>query len=99
MEPKTLELLRLLQPGVHDVQTFDTIRSLLTTQRSRLAEVDDRATLADLSELLEVWAEGAPPQMAAAALMEAAQIAEQHLEQSERAVQLYLDSIEHEPGD
>src|SRR4051795_5012757 len=99
MDPQTLELLRVLQSGGHDSRSFEGIAALLATQRPRLAAADDRATLADVSELLEVWAESAPPAMAAAALIHAAQIAEDDLQQAERAVQLYTLSLERDPGD
>jgi outer membrane biosynthesis protein TonB/tetratricopeptide (TPR) repeat protein len=99
MDPQTLELLRLLQASAHDAESYAQIRSLLAGQRRKLAAADDRATLADISELLEVWAEGAPPGMAAGALNEAALIAEEDLEQAERAVQLYTQSFQRDPGE
>jgi outer membrane biosynthesis protein TonB/tetratricopeptide (TPR) repeat protein len=99
MDPQTLELLRLLQASAHDAESYAQIRSLLAGQRRKLAAADDRATLADISELLEVWGEGAPPGMAAGALNEAALIAEEDLEQAERAVQLYTQSFQRDPGE
>jgi hypothetical protein len=98
MNQQTLELLRRLQSSERDAQAFESIRSLLASQRSHLVSEDDRATLADLSELLEVWAETATPDLAAAATASAAQIADEDLEQAERAVQLYVLSLERAPG-
>src|SRR5262249_5633035 len=97
MEQQTLELLRALQSSERDGRAFTHIRTLLPTERTRLAAAEDRATLADISELLEMWADSAPKELAAAAAAEAAQIADEDLEQAERAVKLYQLSLERAP--
>ncbi|HMI93066.1 MAG TPA: AgmX/PglI C-terminal domain-containing protein [Polyangiales bacterium] len=97
MDQQTFELLRVLQSGERSEQGLAQVRSLLDPQRRALHAADDRASLSDISELLEVWAESAPPPQAAAAIAHAGQIAEQDLEQAERAVQLYIASLERDP--
>jgi len=97
MDQQTFELLRVLQSGERSETGLAQVRSLLDPQRRALHAADDRASLSDISELLEVWAESAPPPQAAAAIAHAGQIAEQDLEQAERAVQLYVGSLERDP--
>ncbi len=97
MDQQTLELLRVLQSDERDAGALQQIQSLLP--RARLGAGDDRAALADISELLEVWAETAPPELAAAVTVEAAQIADEDLEQAERALQLYMQSLSRAPSE
>ncbi|MFI5309295.1 MAG: AgmX/PglI C-terminal domain-containing protein, partial [Polyangiales bacterium] len=97
MQEQTLELLRVLQLSERDAGTFGQIQARLPTERARLTSADDRSALADISELLEVWAETAPPELAAAATVEAAQIADEDLEQAERAVTLYALALQRAP--
>jgi hypothetical protein len=99
MDQQTLELLRVLQSGERDPGTLRQLQALLPPERARLTAADDRATLADISELLEVWADTAPPPLAAAATAEAAEIADTDLEQAERAIQLYRLSLERAPAE
>ena len=97
MDQHTVELLRVLQSGERSEGGLAQVRQLLDSQRRSLHASDDRAVLSDISELLEDWAETAPPNVAAAAIAHAGQIAEQDLEQAERAVQLYTSSLERDP--
>ncbi len=99
MDPKTLELLKALQGDGRDEDTLGIVEDLLAGQRPLLHAAEDLATLADISELLEVWAEGAPAELAARALLHASSIAERELEQAERAAQLVTLSLEIRPGD
>ncbi|MGD8862977.1 MAG: hypothetical protein PVI30_23390, partial [Myxococcales bacterium] len=98
MDPKTLELLKALQSGAFDADTLDIVEDLLESQRRELMEVEDLATLADISELLEVWAESAPTGLAARAVALAADVAERELDQPERAAQLLTLALELSPG-
>ena len=97
MEERTLLLLRTMQTAERTEAGLAGVRAMLTEERPGLRAFDDRATLADASELLEVWSEAAPPQVAAGALVLAGEIAEQDLQQLERAVQLYQRSLELAP--
>ena len=97
MDEQATELLRTLQSGVHDGASFARIEALLPLQRASLAKADDRATLADISELLELWAQEAPGSLGGKATEWAAAIAESDLGQAERAVQLYQLCLEREP--
>src|SRR5689334_14697656 len=97
MDPRTLELLRLLQADQHDAGTLDSIREQFREQRKELAAKDDRATLDELCELLEAWAEGATGDLASAALHEAALSIEEDLEQPERAIAVLERVLDLEP--
>ena len=98
MEQQTLDLLRALQSKERDSGALAKIQTLLASERSKLVAADDRATLAEVSEMLEEWADTAAPALGAQAVVQAAQIAEQDLQQAERAVQLYVLALEREPA-
>ena len=98
MEQQTLDLLRALQSKERDAGALSRIQALLASERSKLVASDDRATLADVSEMLEEWADTAAPALGAQAVAHAAVIADQDLQQAERAVQLYVLALEREPA-
>ncbi|MET0384908.1 MAG: hypothetical protein ABW321_03065 [Polyangiales bacterium] len=80
MDPRTLELFRCLQSGPFDASGLQQIRRLLDSQRRLLRGSGDLATLAELVQLLEGWASSAGVgSTGAAALIEAAEIAEREL--------------------
>lgn len=97
MEERTLELLRTLQTAERTEAGFAGVSALLSQERPGLQARDDRATLADASELLELWADAAPAPIAVSALALAADVAERDLEQHERATQLYARCLELAP--
>jgi tetratricopeptide (TPR) repeat protein len=92
MDQQTVELMCLLQAGTHDADTWVRIEALVPSQRQVLAEKPTE--LADLGDLLEAWAAAAPADCANAALLHAAAIAEEDLDQLERAVALYQACLE-----
>jgi tetratricopeptide (TPR) repeat protein len=97
MEERTLELLRALQTAERTEPGLAGVQAMLDAERPGLRTRGDRATLADASELLEVWAEAAPSPVAAGGLRLAADIAERDLEQVERAEQLHAHALELAP--
>jgi tetratricopeptide (TPR) repeat protein len=89
MDSQTLELFRCLQSGPYDEAGLEHIRGLLQPQRRLLRSRNDLATLVEIIELLQGWAEAAPnPSVGTLAMLEASDIAERDLRQPERAAQL-----------
>lgn len=96
MESGTLELLRCLQSGPFDESNWKHIRATLRGQRRYLRAQNDLATLTDLVQLLESWAQACDnPRLGAEALREAADIAERELAQVERANDLRKRALTH----
>src|ERR1700759_1271780 len=82
MDPRTLELFRCLQSGPYDEAAWKQIQRLLVGQRRALRGRNDFATLAEIVQLLEAWAQAANTgRLRSAALGEAAEIAERELRQ------------------
>jgi hypothetical protein len=82
MDSRTLELFRCLQSGPFDEAGLKQIQRLLGSQRRALAAKSDLATLGEIIQLLEGWAIAAGNgKLSAAALGEAAEIAERDLRQ------------------
>lgn len=82
MDSRTLELFRCLQSGPYDESGFKQIQRLLSGQCRVLRSRNDLATLAEIVQLLEGWANAAVSgRLRAAALGEAAEIAERELRQ------------------
>jgi tetratricopeptide (TPR) repeat protein len=92
MDQQTVELMCLLQAGTHDANTWARIEALVPSQRQVLAEKPTE--LADLGDLLEAWAGPAPVHCANSALLHAAAIADEDLDQPERAIALYQACLE-----
>jgi len=93
MDSQTLELFRCLQSGPYDETGLERIRRLLQTQRRLLRMKNDTATLAEIIELMQGWAEATPePRLATLAMLEASDIAERELRQPERAAQLRAEA-------
>lgn len=89
MDPQTLELLRCLQSGPYDEPAWKHHRDLLRKQRRVLRAQHDLNTLADLVQLLEVWAKNCEsPRTGADVLREAADVAERDLSKSPLATDL-----------
>jgi TonB family protein len=97
MDPRTLELLRALQADEHTAAALDHILQQFREQRRVLAAVDDRATLNELCELLEAWADSAPADLGSLALQEAALSIEEDLEQPLRAIAVLERVLDLEP--
>ena len=82
MDPRTLELFRSLQSGPYDEAAWKQIQRLLIGQRRALRGRNDVATLAEIVQLLEAWAQAANTgRLRSVALGEAAEIAERELRQ------------------
>src|SRR5262249_2988092 len=82
MDPRTLELFRCLQSGPFDETGWKQIQRLLSGQCRVLRGRGDLATLAEIVQLLEGWANAAVSgRLRAAALGDAADIAERELRQ------------------
>lgn len=94
MDQQTVELMCLLQRGTYDAETWSRIEALLPEQRAHLVEAGKPAELADLADLLETWSAAASAPLAVAARLSAASIAEQELQQEERAIALYQQCLE-----
>jgi tetratricopeptide (TPR) repeat protein len=89
MDSQTLELFRCLQSGPYDEAGLEHIRGLLKPQRRLLRARNDLATLLEVVELMQGWAESAAdPSVGTLAILEASDIAERELRQPERAAQL-----------
>lgn len=76
MDPKALELLRLLQSEVHDAATLAAVRALFPEVHAGLTAAGDASTLEELRGLLEAWAHVAAPVERAEALVLAAGMVE-----------------------
>ncbi len=90
MDSHTLELIRVLQTGQHDVETLEQVRQLLATVRPQLVSTGEAETLADIADLLDEWARTTDDTSAASlALYEAGDIAEKALGDAHRAADRY----------
>ena len=98
MDPKTLELIRILQAGPYDNSAFQRIQQLLPDVRDRLRASGDRESLAEVTELLQQWAGSAvDPAAASLALYEGGELAEQMLGDPTRAAEMFSQSVAADP--
>jgi hypothetical protein len=89
MDPLTLELFRCLQSAPYDESGLQSMRGLLSRQRRALSTQRDLATLGEIVQLLEAWAEAAGETRAGMqAREEAASIAERELRDAALAARL-----------
>lgn len=98
MDPRTLELLRALQADDRDAASLERICQQFREQRRALSAKDDRATIDELCELLEAWAETATADLASIALQETALSIEEDLEQPARAIAVLERVLDLEPS-
>ncbi len=98
MDPRTLELLRALQADDRDAASLERICEQFREQRRALSAKDDRATIDELCELLEAWAETATADLASIALQETALSIEEDLEQPARAIAVLERVLDLEPS-